>query len=88
MDLSKFKDIIDIEEDGVLVKIFSERNFTKAEKTEEKCKDFILQQFEGKLIVDFRLSKNLLKPVDVIPVLPEEMDFDKFIQEYVTSFSQ
>ena len=36
MDLSKFKDIIDIEEDGVLVKIFSERNFTKAEKTEKK----------------------------------------------------
>ena len=50
MDLYKFKDIINIEKNGILVKIYWKRDFTKAEKTEKKkCKDFILQQFKGKL---------------------------------------
>ena len=33
MDLSKFKDIIDIEEEGISVKIYWKRDFTEAEKT-------------------------------------------------------
>ena len=41
----------------------------------------ILQQLKGKRIIDFCLSKNLFEPVDVISVFPEEIDFDKFIQE-------
>ena len=87
MDLSKFKDIIDIEENGILVKIYWKSDFTKAEKTEKKkCKAFISQQFKGKLIVDFRLSKNLFEPVDVVSVLPEEIEFDKFIQEICNFF--
>ena len=87
MDLSKFEDIIDIEENGILVNIYWKRDFTKAEKTEKKkCKDFILQQFKGKLIVDFYLRKNLFEPVDVISVLPEEIKFDKFIQEICNFF--
>ena len=36
MDLSKFKDIIDIEENEILVKIYWKRYFTKEEKTEKK----------------------------------------------------
>ena len=41
---------------------------------------------KGKLIVDFSLSKNLFEPVDALSVLPDEIDFDKFIQEICDFF--
>ena len=88
MNLGEREEIVKIDDENKLVKIYWKQDLDPEEKQQKKkIKDHILNNYKGKLITDFRLTQDGYESLHLISIIPDK-NFNNFLKELLDHFEK